>query len=61
MPSPILCLADTGWHERHRRLFHVMSALAASRRVYVLERAVRPCRLSLLGAARAGEVMVLTA
>ncbi len=60
MPLPVLCLADSEWHQRHRRLFHVMSALAASRRVYVLERSVHPCRLSLLSAARAGAVMLLT-
>jgi hypothetical protein len=60
MSLPVLCLSDTAWHHRHRRLFHVMSALAASRRVYVLEPQARPCRMSLLGAARAGAVTVLT-
>jgi hypothetical protein len=58
--TPIVCLSHVAWSSGAGHPCHLMARFARHRGVYVLEAAAERARLPLLGAARAGEVTVLT-
>jgi hypothetical protein len=60
MPAPLVCLSHVAWSSGADHPGHLMTRLARQREVVVLERSAAHARLPLLGAARSGDVTVLT-
>ena len=60
MPTPLVCLSHVAWSSGAAHPGHLMTRLARHREVVVLERSAAHARLPLLGAARSGDVTVLT-
>ena len=60
MPTPLVCLSHVAWSSGAAHPGRLMTRLARHRVVVVLERLAAHARLPLLGAARAGDVTVLT-
>jgi hypothetical protein len=60
MPTPLVCLSHVAWSSGADHPGHLMTRLARHRGVVVLERSAAHARLPLLGAARSGDVTVLT-
>ena len=61
MPAPpVLCLLPAEWSRRGGRAFHLMTRLAAARRVYAFEPTPQRARLPLVGASQADGITVLT-